>query len=276
MRGAQFTPTFLHTWQIQRAGSAPAPTMTSSGNSTAALAAPSCRREHAALARTYLEWHAQRAILVQTLCLAVTASLHTAGVSKMNDPARPSRRWTQGHGVGGADDCASWGAPFALRSATAALSAMRMEAHVARMRDQIALALLAAPTGGALLSPRAKRLVDSPELLSLLRSCAKDGRGVPGTAGLAGLGAKEARGGGGGAHAGLARTPLARMLSRQRRYLATHPRKASTTGKQGAAVSRPAASPLSATTRLGLRGGGQMPLVGLGTSALPALVRTPT
>lgn len=247
--------------------------MTSSGNSTAALAAPSCRREHAALARTYLEWHAQRAILVQTLCLAVTASLPNAS---MNDPARPSRRWTQGHGVGGADDCASWGASFALRSATAALSAMRMEAHVARMRDQIALALLAAPTGGALLSPRAKRLVDSPELLSLLRSCATDGRGVPGTAGLAGLGAKEARGGGGGAHAGLARTPLARMLSRQRRYLVTHPRKASTTGKQGAAVSRSAASPLSATTRLGLRGGGLMPLVGLGTSALSALIRTPT
>jgi hypothetical protein len=243
------------------------------GNSTAALASPSCRREHAALARTYFEWHAQRATLVQTLCLAVTASLPTTGVGNANDQTRASRQWTKAHGLIGADDCGSWGAPFALRSATAALSPMRTQPHVARLRDQIALALLAAPTGGGMLSPRAKRLLDSPELLSLLRKCANDGgRGGTGAAGLADLGGTAADGGGkggsgGGAHAGLARTPLARMLSRQRRYLAAQPRQEAGTGGQGAAGSGPGAAPLSATTRLRLPGGGWMPFIGLGTSA---------
>jgi len=222
-------------------------------------AVPPCRTEHAALAQNFLEWHTHRVTLERTLCQALrTPALGLTALA----PTRYSHLW--GQAGPGAEDCTAWGASFALRSATAALSAMRSQAHVATLRDQIAITLLATPSNGAL-SPRARRLIDSPVLTQLLKRCLKDGR------------AQLAKGRGGEASAGSVRrkvgaakkghTPLARVLSGQRLHLTNQPpatgppsrRQSKGSGGLGDAALTPA-------TRLLLPSGARMPMIGLGTN----------
>ena len=252
-----------------------------------------CRTEHAALAQNFLEWHTHRAKLEQTLCLALR---YRDGDSKTDPGARSSHLWSTGQNGPGVEECAAWGWSRALRSASAALSATRSLPHVALLRNQIALALLAAPPNGAL-SPRARRLIDSPELTKLLSRCFREGRAraIKGNGGGAGgLTWRQ-----GGAHTNLARTPLAHMLSGQRRHLTNQPSSSHPHGQRlgskgrggltlesGMGLTRrlPVSkrgeptglgdAPLSSATRLVLVSGGWMPLTGLGTSARLPCIRS--
>eukprot|EP00967_Tisochrysis_lutea_P053897 scaffold67185_cov30-Tisochrysis_lutea.AAC.4 len=223
-----------------------------------------CSAVHAALARTYLDWHAQRAAVVQS-CLAAT------GTSSAVDEA-DGHSGRRARTAGGAE-CRAWGAPFALRSASAALSAMRSEPRVARLLDQIALALLAAPSAPGQLSPRAERLIESVELVALLRACLRHAHtraslrpSVDQTKSANGNFKKRTAASN---HHRALYTPLSRMMSKQRKYFSNSLSTTSLSGRRSLAGGHDL--PLAPVTRLMLPGGGRMPLFGLGTSMRPTI-----